>query len=319
MFLEFPTVQGKSTDLTKQYRVNIIDTPGHVDFTVEVERSLRVLDGAVALFCASSGVEPQSETVWRQADKYKVPRIGFVNKMDRTGADFLKVVKEIRERLGANPVPLQIPIGSEDDFKGVVDLITMKGIIWNETDMGMTYDEIEIPADMLDESILWREKLIEAVAESDDELMEKFFVDPDSITREEVVRAIRKATIDMSVTPMLCGSAFKNKGVQTVLDAVISFLPSPMDIDAIQGIDPNTDQETLREPSKEAPTSALAFKIATDPFVGRLCFIRVYSGLLQAGSYIHNMRSDKKERISRIVSKCILINRMQLKNLKQEI
>jgi elongation factor G len=299
-FWSYPTVQGKSTDLTKQYRVNIIDTPGHVDFTVEVERSLRVLDGAVALFCASSGVEPQSETVWRQADKYKVPRIGFVNKMDRTGADFLKVVKEIRERLGANPVPLQLPIGAEDDFKGVVDLITMKGIIWNETDMGMTYDEIEIPANMLDDAISWREKLIESVAESDDELMEKFFVDPDSITVEEVRRGIRKATIDMSVTPMLCGSAFKNKGVQSVLDAVISFLPSPMDIDAIHGIDPKTEKETLREPSKDAPTSALAFKIATDPFVGRLCFVRVYSGVLQSGSYIHNMRSDKKERISRL-------------------
>ena len=299
-FWNFPTVQGKSTDKTKQYRVNIIDTPGHVDFTVEVERSLRVLDGAVALFCASSGVEPQSETVWRQADKYKVPRIGFVNKMDRTGADFLKVVKEVRERLGANPVPLQIPIGSEDDFKGVVDLITMKGIIWNETDMGMTYDEIEVPEDMLDEVTSWREKLIESVAESDDALMEKFFEDPDSITKDEIMRAIRVATINMTVTPMLCGSAFKNKGVQTVLDAVISFLPSPMDIDAIHGIDPKTGNEALREPSKEAPTSALAFKIATDPFVGRLCFIRVYSGALQSGSYIHNMRSDKKERISRL-------------------
>ena len=220
--------------------------------------------------------------------------------MDRTGADFLKVVKEIRERLGANPVPLQLPIGAEDDFKGVVDLITMKGIIWNETDMGMTYDEIEIPANMLDDAISWREKLIESVAESDDELMEKFFVDPDSITVDEVRRGIRKATIDMSVTPMLCGSAFKNKGVQSVLDAVISFLPSPMDIDAIHGIDPKTDKETLREPSKDAPTSALAFKIATDPFVGRLCFVRVYSGVLESGSYIHNMRSDKKERISRL-------------------
>jgi len=299
-FWNYPTVQGKSVSNTKEFRVNIIDTPGHVDFTVEVERSLRVLDGAVALFCASSGVEPQSETVWRQADKYKVPRIGFVNKMDRSGADFLKVVEEVKERLGANPVPLQIPIGAEDDFKGVVDLITMKGIIWNEDDMGMTYKEIEIPSELKEDVSEWREKLIEAVAESDEELMEKFFEDPDSITTEEMMRAIRKATIDMTITPMLCGSAFKNKGVQTVLDAVISYLPSPLDIDAIHGTNPNNGEETSREPSKDAPTSALAFKIATDPFVGRLCFVRTYSGALKAGSYIQNMRSNKKERISRL-------------------
>ena len=299
-FWNYPTVQGQKTPDTKEFRVNIIDTPGHVDFTVEVERSLRVLDGAVALFCASSGVEPQSETVWRQADKYKVPRIGFVNKMDRTGADFLKVIKEIKERLGANPVPLQIPIGSEDNFTGVVDLITMQGIIWNEDDMGMTYKTVDIPAELEADVTEWREKLVESVAESDEELMEKFFEDPDSITVEEMHRAIRKATIDMTITPMLCGSAFKNKGVQTVLDAVISFLPSPMDIDAIHGVNPNTGEETLREPSNEAPTSALAFKIATDPFVGRLCFVRTYSGMLKSGSYIQNMRSNKKERISRL-------------------
>ena len=299
-FWNYPTVQGQKTPETEEFKVNIIDTPGHVDFTVEVERSLRVLDGAVALFCASSGVEPQSETVWRQADKYKVPRIGFVNKMDRTGADFLKVVKEIRERLGANPVPLQIPIGSEDDFKGVVDLITMKGIIWNEDDMGMTYKTIDIPAELEADVNEWREKLVEAVAESDEELMEKFFEDPDSITTEEMHRAIRKATIDMTITPILCGSAFKNKGVQTVLDAVVSFLPSPMDVDAIHGINPNNGEEALREPDIDAPTSALAFKIATDPFVGRLCFVRTYSGALKSGSYIQNMRSGKKERISRL-------------------
>jgi elongation factor G len=299
-FWNYPTVQGQKTPETEEFKVNIIDTPGHVDFTVEVERSLRVLDGAVALFCASSGVEPQSETVWRQADKYKVPRIGFVNKMDRTGADFLKVVKEIRERLGANPVPLQIPIGAEDDFKGVVDLITMRGIIWNEDDMGMTYKTIDIPAELEADVNEWREKLVEAVAESDEELMEKFFEDPDSITTEEMHRAIRKATIDMTITPILCGSAFKNKGVQTVLDAVVSFLPSPMDVDAIHGINPNNGEEALREPDIDAPTSALAFKIATDPFVGRLCFVRTYSGALKSGSYIQNMRSGKKERISRL-------------------
>jgi elongation factor G len=299
-FWKYPTSQGQAIDSTKEYKINIIDTPGHVDFTVEVERSLRVLDGAVALFCASSGVEPQSETVWRQADKYKVPRIGFVNKMDRSGADFLRVVEEVEERLGGNPIPLQIPIGAEDDFVGVVDLITMKGIIWNEDDMGMTYKEIPIPENLMEVVTEWRDNLVEAVAESDDELMEKFFEDPDSITTEEMMKAIRIATVNMTITPMLCGSAFKNKGVQTVLDAVISYLPSPLDIDAIEGINPNTGEETIRRPSKDEPTSALAFKIATDPYVGRLCFVRTYSGALKAGSYIQNMRSDKKERISRL-------------------
>lgn len=234
-FWKYPTLQGNAIDNTKEYKINIIDTPGHVDFTVEVERSLRVLDGAVALFCASSGVEPQSETVWRQADKYKVPRIGFVNKMDRSGADFLRVVEEVRERLGGNPIPLQIPIGAEETFEGIVDLITMKGIIWNEEDMGMTYKEVEIPENLVDVVNEWRDKLIEAVAESDDELMEKFFEDPDSITTEEMMKAIRIATVNMEITPMICGSAFKNKGVQTMLDAVIAYLPSPMDIDAIVG------------------------------------------------------------------------------------
>ena len=299
-FWKYPTVQGKPVDGTKDYRINIIDTPGHVDFTVEVERSLRVLDGAVALICAASGVEPQSETVWRQADKYGVPRICFVNKMDRAGADFMRCVNEIRERLGGNPLPLQIPIGAEDDFKGVVDLVTMKGIIWNEEDMGSTWEEVEIPADLVDEANEWREKLIEAVAESDEALMEKFFEDPDSITREEMFDAIRKSTINMSVQPIMCGSAFKNKGVQTMLDAVMAFLPSPYDKGAVTGVNPNTDQEESREPKPEEPLAALAFKIATDPFVGRLCFFRMYSGKLDAGSYIFNTRSGKKERISRI-------------------
>ena len=284
----------------EDYRINIIDTPGHVDFTVEVERSLRVLDGAVALFCASSGVEPQSETVWRQADKYKVPRLGFVNKMDRAGADFFDCIKQIEDRLGANPVPIQIPIGSEDDFKGVVDLLKMKGIIWNEDDMGMTYQEIEIPEDLVDTANEFREKLVEAVAESDEALMEKFFEDPNSITEDEMLKAIRVATLNMSIQPILCGSAFKNKGVQAVLDAVMRFLPSPLDVDAIEGTNPNTDEPELRKPSVDEPFSALAFKIATDPFVGRLCFFRVYSGVLPAGSYIYNMRTEKKERISRI-------------------
>ena len=282
------------------YTVNIIDTPGHVDFTVEVERSLRVLDGTVALFCAVSGVEPQSETVWRQADRYKVPRIGFVNKMDRTGADFMNVVNDVREKLGANAIPLQIPIGAEESFKGVVDLLTNQAIVWNEDDMGMTFTEIETPADLVDTVAEWREKLIEAVAEFDDTLMEKFFDDPDSITIEEMRAAIRKATIAMKICPMLCGSAFKNKGVQAMLDAVCTFLPSPLDIDAIEGIDPKTDEPASRQPSNDEPFAALAFKIATDPFVGRLAFFRVYSGTLDAGSYVLNTRSGKKERISRI-------------------
>ncbi len=283
-----------------KYKINLIDTPGHVDFTVEVERSLRVLDGAVALFCAVGGVEPQSETVWRQANKYKVPRIGFVNKMDRSGADFFNVVKQIRERLGANPVPLQVPIGAEADFLGVVDLINNRGMVWNESDQGMTWKEVPIPEDLKDTVKEWRDKLIEAVAESSDTLMEKYFADPDSLTEAEVMDAVRKSTINMSITPILCGSAFKNKGVQTMLDAVMAYLPSPMDIEAVTGIDPRTDLEILRRPDPDEPFAGLAFKIATDPFVGRLAFFRAYSGVLEAGSYVLNTRSDKKERISRI-------------------
>ena len=283
-----------------KYKINLIDTPGHVDFTVEVERSLRVLDGAVALFCAVGGVEPQSETVWRQANKYKVPRIGFVNKMDRSGADFFNVVAQIRERLGANPVPLQVPIGAEADFKGVVDLINNRGMVWNESDQGMTWNEVAIPEDLKETVEEWRGKLIEAVAESDDTLMEKYFADPNSLTEAEIMNAIRKSTISMSITPILCGSAFKNKGVQTMLDAVMAYLPSPMDIDAVTGIDPRTDGEAVRKPDPAEPFAGLAFKIATDPFVGRLAFFRAYSGVLEAGSYVLNTRSDKKERISRI-------------------
>ena len=283
-----------------KYKINLIDTPGHVDFTVEVERSLRVLDGAVALFCAVGGVEPQSETVWRQANKYKVPRIGFVNKMDRSGADFFNVVKQIRERLGANPVPLQVPIGAEADFLGVVDLINNRGMVWNESDQGMTWKEVPIPADLVDTVKEWRDKLIEAVAESSDTLMEKYFSDPDSLTEAEVMDAVRKSTINMSITPILCGSAFKNKGVQTMLDAVMAYLPSPMDIESVTGIDPRTDLEIIRHPDPDEPFAGLAFKIATDPFVGRLAFFRAYSGVLEAGSYVLNTRSDKKERISRI-------------------
>jgi elongation factor G len=265
-----------------------------------VERSLRILDGVVALFSAVDGVEPQSETVWRQADKYRVPRLGFVNKMDRQGADFLKVCDQVREMLGGNPVPLQIPIGDEDDFEGVIDLISMKGIVWDEEGYGMTYKEVEIPADLTEVVAEYRAKLIESVAEYDDTLMEKFFEDENSITEEEVIEALRKATIDMSIIPMMCGSAFKNKGVQAMLDAVIRFLPSPMDVEAIIGIDPRTDEEDQRKPNADEPFAALAFKIATDPFVGRLCFFRAYSGTLDAGSYILNTRTNKKERISRI-------------------
>ena len=300
-FWKYPTKQGKILDHSNDYRINIIDTPGHVDFTVEVERSLRVLDGAVALFCAVSGVEPQSETVWRQADKYNVPRICFVNKMDRAGADFLNVVKEIKEKLNANPVPLQIPIGAEEKFKGVVDLITKEAIIWNDDDQGMSYEVVEIPDDLKDLVDEWRQKLVESVAEYDDNLLEKFFEDPDSITKEEMMSAIRKAVIDMSFSPVMCGSAFKNKGVQALLDAVCSYLPSPLDLPPITGLNPENDQEVVRKPSNQEPFSALAFKIATDPFVGRLCFFRVYSGKLNAGSYVFNNRNEKKERISRLM------------------
>jgi len=284
----------------QMYTVNIIDTPGHVDFTVEVERSLRVLDGTVALFCAVSGVEPQSETVWRQANRYKVPRIGFVNKMDRTGADFFAVVKDVRDKLGANAIPLQIPIGAEENFRGVVDLMTNKAIIWDDETQGMTFKEIPIPDDLVEVVNTSRAELVEAIAEYDETLMEKFFDDPDSITLEEMRAAIRAATIDMTICPMMCGSAFKNKGVQALLDAVCTFLPSPMDIEAVTGTDPNTEEEIQRKPNADEPFAALAFKIATDPFVGRLAFFRVYSGALDAGSYVLNTRSDNKERISRI-------------------
>ncbi|HVZ56505.1 MAG TPA: elongation factor G [Chitinophagaceae bacterium] len=297
----FPTVLGKPTPETKKYYFNIIDTPGHVDFTVEVERSMRVLDGLIALFSAVDGVEPQSETVWRQANRYNVPRIGFVNKMDRAGADFLNVVKQVREMLGSKAVPLQLPIGAEDNFKGVVDLIKMKGIIWHMETEGMTFDEVPVPEDMKEDVEYWRAQLVEAVAEYDDQLMEKFFDDPSSISEDEIHEAIRKATIDLSIVPMMCGSSFKNKGVQTALDAVCRYLPSPVDIEAVKGTDPNTGDEIIRKPDPKEPFAALAFKIMTDPFVGRLAFFRAYSGRLEAGSYVLNVRSGKKERISRIM------------------
>jgi elongation factor G len=300
-FWNFPTLQGKKTPDSKLYKFNIIDTPGHVDFTVEVERSLRVLDGLLSLFCAVSGVEPQSETVWRQANKYKVPRIGFVNKMDRSGADFLNVVKQVKEMLGAKAVPLQLPIGAEESFKGVVDLITMKAIVWDDDTQGMTFQEVPIPADMMDEVNEWRQHLIEAVAEYDVKLLEKFFEDPNTITEEEMHEAIRKATIDISIIPMMCGSSFKNKGVQAALDAIVRYLPGPMDIEAVKGTNPDTGEEVLRHCDPKEPFSALAFKIMTDPFVGRLAFFRAYSGRLDSGSYVLNTRTGKNERISRIM------------------
>ncbi|MEM7659114.1 MAG: elongation factor G [Bacteroidota bacterium] len=284
-----------------EHRVNIIDTPGHVDFTVEVERSLRVLDGAVAVFCSVGGVEPQSETVWRQADKYNVPRIGFVNKMDRSGADFFEVVRQVDDMLGGNPVPLQVPIGAESDFKGVVDLLDNKAIVWNENDMGMTFEEIEIPAELEETVEEWRTKLIEAVAEYDESIMEKYFEDPDSITREEIIGALRSAVLDMAITPMMCGSAFKNKGVQAVLDTVCALLPSPLDVPAIIGTNPDTGDEESRKPDSKEPFAALAFKIMTDPHVGRLTFFRVYSGRIDAGTAILNNRTRKKERLGRIM------------------
>ena len=285
---------------SEEYPINIIDTPGHVDFTVEVERSLRVLDGVVALFSAVDGVEPQSETVWRQADRYKVPRLAFVNKMDRAGADFFGVVADMKAKLGANAIPLQVPIGNEEKFIGVVDLVMNQAIVWNEADQGMTYKEIPIPADLVDTVAEYREKLVEAAAEFDDELMEKFFDDPDSISPEELRAAIRKAVVAMKMTPVMCGSAFKNKGVQACLDGVCAYLPSPLDVDAIEGTDPNTDKAITRQPDVKEPFSALAFKIVTDKFVGRLIFIRIYSGRLEAGSYVLNTRSGKKERVSRL-------------------
>ena len=283
-----------------KYHVNIIDTPGHVDFTVEVNRSLRVLDGLVFLFSAVDGVEPQSETNWRLANNYNVPRIGFVNKMDRQGSDFLNVCRQVKEMLGSHALPLQIPIGNEETFKGVVDLINFKGIVWNEHDQGMTFQEVEIPADVLEEATEYREKLLEAVAEFDDNLMEKYFVDPQSLTEREILDALRQATITGKVVPMMCGTAFKNKGVQSMLDMVMEILPSPLDVDGITGINPKTDLPVTRQPSFDEPFAGLAFKIATDPFVGRLCFVRAYSGVLPAGSYVYNTRSENKERISRI-------------------
>lgn len=283
-----------------KYHINIIDTPGHVDFTVEVNRSLRVLDGLVFLFSAVDGVEPQSETNWRLANNYNVSRIGFVNKMDRAGADFLNVCKQVREMLGSNAIPLQLPIGSEDNFKGVVDLINFRGMVWNEADKGMTYEVVPIPPDMVAEATEWREKLLEAVSEYDDTLMEKFFDNPESITEREILDALRKATIDMKIVPMVCGSSFKNKGVQTMLDLVMELLPSPMDRDVIHGTNPKTNEEVVRKPDFKEPFTALAFKIATDPFVGRLAFVRAYAGVLESGSYILNTRSGNKERISRI-------------------
>jgi len=284
----------------QKYHVNIIDTPGHVDFTVEVNRSLRVLDGLVFLFSAVDGVEPQSETNWRLANNYNVPRIGFVNKMDRQGADFLMVCRQVKEMLGSHALPLQINIGEEDNFKGVVDLINWRGIVWNEHDMGMTFQEVEIPADIIDEARQLRSELLEAVAEFDENLMEKFFEDENSLTEREILDALRQATIAGKVVPMMCGSSFKNKGVQAMLDMVMEILPSPLDVEAITGTNPKNDEEITRKPSYDEPFSALAFKIATDPFVGRLCFVRAYSGKLEAGSYVLNTRSDSKERISRI-------------------
>ena len=299
------TITSAATTLTWPYRgdnyhVNIIDTPGHVDFTVEVNRSLRVLDGLVFLFSAVDGVEPQSETNWRLANNYNVPRIGFVNKMDRSGADFLNVCKQVREMLGSHALPLQLNIGAEDDFKGVVDLINFKGIVWNEDDFGMTFNEIEIPADIVDEARELRGKLLEAVAEFDETLMEKYFEDENSLTEREILDALREATISGKVVPMMCGSSFKNKGVQAMLDMVMEILPSPLDQEAIVGINPKTDAEEKRKPSVNEPFAALAFKIATDPFVGRLCFTRAYSGKLDSGSYVLNTRTGNKERISRI-------------------
>ena len=284
----------------KQYKINLIDTPGHVDFTAEVERSLRVLDGAVATYCAVGGVQPQSETVWRQADKYNVPRLGYVNKMDRSGANYFEVLDQMRTVLGANPVSLVVPIGQEETFKGIVDLIKMKAIIWHDETQGAEFEIDDIPADLMDEAQEWRDKLLESAAELDESLMEKYFDDPESLTEEEIIAAIRKGTIEMKCTPMLCGSSFKNKGVQTLLDYVCAFLPSPLDTPNIVGENPETGEEEDRKPSNDDPTAALAFKIATDPYVGRLVFFRVYSGKIEAGSYVYNPRSGKKERISRL-------------------
>ena len=284
-----------------KYKINIIDTPGHVDFTVEVERSLRVLDGAVALFCAVGGVEPQSETVWKQADKYKVPRISFINKMDRSGADFFNVISQIKEKLGANPIPLQIPIGAEDEFAGIVDLITNKAYCWEEKTQGMEYFEVKIPEDLKETVKEYRTKLIEGIAEESDTLLNKFLDDPESISKEEMIAAIRQATLEMRITPVMCGSSFKNKGVQLLIDAIVAFLPSPYDVPPVYGINPFTNKEEERKPDADEPFSALAFKIATDSFMGRIAFFRVYSGKLKSGSTVLNVNTNKKERIARIM------------------
>jgi elongation factor G len=285
----------------EDYKINIIDTPGHVDFTVEVERSLRILDGAVAVFCAVGGVEPQSETVWKQANKYNVPRIAFVNKMDRAGADFFGVVQQIKEKLGANPVPVQIPIGSEEHFKGVIDLVTMKAIVWyDESDLGTRYELEEIPEDLREESDEWRGKLIESLADVDDSLLQRYIDDHESITIDEVLAAMRKSAVAGITVPVICGAAFKNKGIQMLLDAVVAFLPSPVDKGAVTGIDPRNEEEVTREPDDEAPMAALAFKIATDPYVGRLVFLRVYSGILHAGDTVLNVRTGKRDRVNRL-------------------
>ena len=284
----------------KSFKINLIDTPGHVDFTAEVERSLRVLDGAVATYSAADGVQPQSETVWRQADKYNVPRIGYVNKMDRSGADFFETVRQMKDILGANPIAIQIPIGAEENFKGVVDLIKMKAILWHDETMGAEYDIEDIPADLVDEAAEWRDKLLEGAANYDDDLMEKYLEDASTITEEELIRALRKGCISMECTPMLLGSSYKNKGVQPLLDYICAFLPSPLDTENIVGTNPENDQEEDRKPSEQEPTAALAFKIATDPFMGRLVYFRVYSGKVVAGSYVYNPRTGKRERISRL-------------------
>ncbi len=285
----------------EKYKINLIDTPGHVDFTVEVERSLRVLDGTVAAFCAVSGVQPQSETVWRQADKYKVPRIAYVNKMDRSGANFYEVVRQLKDMLGAHAVPIQVPIGAEETFKGVVDLVTMKALVWHDEEMGSHYDTIEIPEDVKADAEEWREKMLESLAEVDEALMEKYFDDPSTITEDEIRAAIRKGTISMEINPVICGTSFKNKGVQPLLDCVCAYLPSPLDTPTIEGTDPRDPEKVIvRQVDEDEPLCALAFKIATDPYVGRLCFFRVYSGKLEAGSYVYNSRSEKKERISRL-------------------
>ncbi len=289
-----------TTCFWKGHQINIIDTPGHVDFTIEVERSMRVLDGAVAVFCAVGGVQPQSETVWRQANKYHVPRIVFVNKMDRIGADFFNVEKQIKERLKANPVPIQIPIGAEDNFRGVVDLVEMKGIVWDDETMGAKYEVIDIPEELKEKAEEYREKLIEAVAETDEELLEKY-LGGEELTTEEIKKGIKKGTLDMTITPMLCGSAFKNKGVQTLLDAVVDYLPAPTEVTWIKGIDPKTGEEVSIEPTDEGPFAALAFKIMTDPFVGQLSFIRVYRGQISSGSYVLNSTKEKKERVGRLL------------------